>query len=102
LVGKFSSRKLIESLLVHYDAERDLRDICADIKVHQLSKMNYAKINSDENGNIKKGVIFLTYSALVGKRHGSKKGNTFTTRLDQLLQWCGKDFDGPIIFGKFL
>ncbi|KAI6190238.1 hypothetical protein M3Y97_00095300 [Aphelenchoides bicaudatus] len=87
---------------LHYDAERDLRDICADIPVHQLSKMAYAKISSAENSNVKKGVIFLTYSALVGSRnkHGSKDPNKITTRLDQLIQWCGKDFDGPIIFDE--
>lgn len=87
---------------MHYDAERDLRDIGADIPVYQLNKMAYAKINSPANGNIKKGVMFLTYSSLVGKRqNGKKKGDGITTRLDQLIQWCGKDFDGPIIFGKF-
>ena len=40
-----------------YDAERDLKDIGAGhIPVHFLSKMKYAKINSDINGNVKKVV----------------------------------------------
>ena len=51
-----------------YDAERDLRDIGASkITVHALNKMKYAKISADVNGSIKKGVIFSTYSSLIGE-----------------------------------
>lgn len=87
---------------LYYDAQRDLRDIGAPIRIYQLSKLNYAKISSSENGKIKKGVLFLTYSALIGSRgKGSKKSDKlFNSRLDQVVNWCGEDFDGPIIFGK--
>ena len=57
-----------------YDAERDLSDIGSEgIDVHFLSKMKYAKINSQINGNIRKGVIFATYSALIGESQGGGK-----------------------------
>ena len=50
-----------------YDAERDLRDIGAyNIDVHFLSKMKYGKINSALNNYVKKGVMYATYSALIG------------------------------------
>ncbi|KAK4029142.1 protein strawberry notch [Daphnia magna] len=81
-----------------YDAERDLRDIGAGkISVYALNKMKYAKISADVNGGIRKGVIFSTYSSLIGE---SQSGGKYRTRLKQLLQWCGEDFDGVIVFDE--
>lgn len=83
-----------------YDAERDLRDIGAGkIDVHPLNKFKYAKISSATNGNVKKGVVFSTYSALIGESSGAA-GGKYKSRLKQLLQWCGEDFDGLIIFDE--
>ncbi|XP_064424224.1 protein strawberry notch homolog 1 isoform X2 [Latimeria chalumnae] len=80
-----------------YDAERDLRDIGAkNIQVHSLNKFKYGKISSKHNGSVKKGVIFATYSSLIGE---SQSGGKYKTRLKQLLHWCG-DFDGVIIFDE--
>ncbi|XP_028174091.1 protein strawberry notch-like [Ostrinia furnacalis] len=82
-----------------YDAERDLRDIGAGkIEVHPLNKFKYAKISSAVNGNVKKGVVFCTYSALIGETQSTS--NKYRTRLKQLLQWCGEDFDGLIVFDE--
>uniref|UniRef100_A0A1A9W185 Helicase C-terminal domain-containing protein n=1 Tax=Glossina brevipalpis TaxID=37001 RepID=A0A1A9W185_9MUSC len=82
-----------------YDAERDLSDIgAAKIEVHPLNKFKYAKISSDVNNNCKKGVIFSTYSALIGE--SNNKTGKYRSRLKQLLQWCGEDFDGLIIFDE--
>jgi len=82
-----------------YDSERDLRDIGASkIEVHALNKFKYAKISSAVNGNVKKGVIFSTYSALIGE--STQSGGKYKTRLKQLLQWCGEDFDGPVVFDE--
>ena len=81
-----------------YDAERDLGDIGADkVEVFFLSKMKYAKINSAVNNNVKKGVLFATYSALIGESQG---GGKYKSRLKQVLHWCGDDFDGCIIFDE--
>lgn len=63
-----------------------------------ILQLKYAKINSTENNNIKKGVIFGTYSALIGESQNSTI--KYKTRLKQLLQWCGEDFDGVIIFDE--
>ncbi|KAK3855126.1 hypothetical protein Pcinc_038450 [Petrolisthes cinctipes] len=82
-----------------YDAERDLKDIgISHISVHFLSKMKYGKINSDLNGNVKKGVLFATYSALIGE--SSSGQGKYKTRLKQILNWCGDDFDGCIVFDE--
>eukprot|EP00092_Neocalanus_flemingeri_P007898 GFUD01008524.1.p1 GENE.GFUD01008524.1~~GFUD01008524.1.p1 ORF type:complete len:1137 (+),score=338.24 GFUD01008524.1:191-3601(+) len=81
-----------------YDAERDLKDIGAEkVEVFFLSKMKYAKINSAVNNNVKKGVLFATYSALIGESQG---GGKYKSRLKQILHWCGDDFDGCIIFDE--
>uniref|UniRef100_A0A2P2I206 Protein strawberry notch n=2 Tax=Hirondellea gigas TaxID=1518452 RepID=A0A2P2I206_9CRUS len=82
-----------------YDAERDFKDIgFTTMQVHFLSKMKYAKINSSVNGNIKKGVMFATYSALIGE--SCSGAGKYKTRLKQLLNWCGDDFDGCVIFDE--
>lgn len=104
-----------------YDAERDLRDIGAkNIQVHALNKVRYfvtvrsvhdvdvclisslfysqfkyGKISSKHNGSVKKGVIFATYSSLIGE---SQSGGKYKTRFQQLLHWCGEDFDGVVSF----
>lgn len=83
-----------------YDAQRDLRDIGASkLTVYSLNKLKYAKINSAANGNIKKGVIFSTYSAMIGESNNRDAGK-YKSRLKQLLQWCGEDFDGVIVFDE--
>ncbi|XP_059054768.1 protein strawberry notch [Achroia grisella] len=82
-----------------YDAERDLRDIGAgNIEVYPLNKFKYAKISSAVNGNVKKGVVFATYSSLIGETQSS--ATKYRSRLKQLLQWCGEDFDGLIVFDE--
>lgn len=39
------------------------------------------------------GVLFATYSALIGE---SQAGGQHRTRLRQILQWCGEAFDGVV------
>lgn len=83
-----------------YDAQRDLKDIGAGkIQVHALNKFKYAKINSAANGNVKKGVVFSTYSAMIGESNNRDAGK-YKSRLKQLLQWCGENFDGVIVFDE--
>lgn len=83
-----------------YDAERDLRDVGApNIKVHALNKMKYAKISGKENCNVKKGVIFSTYTSLIGECRGAKS-RKYRSRIKQLIQWFGVDYDGVIILDE--
>uniref|UniRef100_A0A8C1WD96 Protein strawberry notch homolog 1 n=1 Tax=Cyprinus carpio TaxID=7962 RepID=A0A8C1WD96_CYPCA len=98
LLGRKRSLWFSVSNDLKYDAERDLRDIGAkNIQVHSLNKFKYGKISSKHNGSVKKGVIFATYSSLIGE---SQSGGKYKTRLKQLLHWCGDDFDGVIIFDE--
>lgn len=47
---------------------------------------------------MKKGVVFSTYSALIGESNSAN--GKYKSRLKQLLQWCGEDFDGLIVFDE--
>ncbi|WOG97959.1 hypothetical protein DCAR_0417300 [Daucus carota subsp. sativus] len=77
-----------------FDARRDLDDVGAKfIEVHALNKLPYSKLDSKAVG-VKEGVIFLTYSSLIAS---SEQGRS---RLKQLVQWCGKDYDGLIVFDE--
>jgi len=44
---------------------------------------------------VRKGVIFATYSSLIGESHS---GGKYKTRFKQLIKWFGKDFDGCVSF----
>uniref|UniRef100_A0A6I8P8R0 Protein strawberry notch homolog 2 n=1 Tax=Ornithorhynchus anatinus TaxID=9258 RepID=A0A6I8P8R0_ORNAN len=75
-----------------YDAERDLKDIEApNIPVHALNKIKYGDTATSE------GVLFATYSALIGE---SQAGGQHRTRIKQILDWCGENFDGVIVFDE--
>ncbi|XP_018415037.1 PREDICTED: protein strawberry notch homolog 2 isoform X2 [Nanorana parkeri] len=74
------------------DAERDLRDIDASgIPIHALSKIKYGDTSASE------GVLFATYSALIGE---SQAGGQHRTRIKQIRDWCGENFDGLIVFDE--
>ncbi|MFH4977065.1 hypothetical protein AB6A40_003774 [Gnathostoma spinigerum] len=89
LLGRKRSLWLSVSSDLKFDAERDLRDIGAkNIKVHALNKFKYAKISGKENGNVKKGCVFATYSSLIGECRTAK--SKYRSRLKQLIQWCGQ------------
>lgn len=77
-----------------FDARRDLDDVGAmRIEVHALNKLPYSKLDSKSVG-VREGVVFLTYSSLIAS---SEKGRS---RLQQLVQWCGTEFDGLVVFDE--
>lgn len=61
--------------------------------MNPLNKLPYSKLDS-KNVGIKEGVVFLTYNSLIAS---SEKGRS---RLQQLVQWCGPEFDGLLIFDE--
>uniref|UniRef100_A0A673ZTR0 Protein strawberry notch homolog 1 n=1 Tax=Salmo trutta TaxID=8032 RepID=A0A673ZTR0_SALTR len=90
LLGRKRSLWFSVSNDLKYDAERDLKDIGAkNIQVHSLNKVRGCPV--------KKGVIFATYSSLIGE---SQSGGKYKTRFKQLLHWCGEDFDGVIVYDE--
>ncbi|KAL7592215.1 hypothetical protein Lser_V15G33893 [Lactuca serriola] len=77
-----------------FDARRDLDDVGATcVEVHALNKLPYSKLDSKTVG-IKEGVVFLTYSSLIAS---SERGRS---RLQQLVQWYGSEYDGLIVFDE--
>ena len=77
-------------------AEEELKAIDAScIAVHGLNKMSYAKISADVNGYVKEGLVFSSYLTLAGE---SQSNERYSTRLKQLVNWCGNDFDGVVVF----
>ncbi|KAH8244499.1 hypothetical protein KR026_011858, partial [Drosophila bipectinata] len=83
-----------------FDAERDFHDIGALDKIDlcSISKFRYNRIDSDENDNFKRGVIFCTYTALIGESLTSS--SKYRTRLKQITRWLGKKFNGVIVFDE--
>ena len=87
---------------LRHDAERDLQDLGCYTKVidgcQQLDKETKAfGLVSD----YKDGILFSTYSTLVSSVQSNKiLPQAKTSRLDQLIKWCGKDFDGCLIFDE--
>ena len=71
-----------------YDSERDMKDIGANIEVTALNKLKYGKINP-----ALQGVIFSTYSSLIGESNQTGKYNS---RLKQLIHWFGENYDGVV------
>ena len=61
-----------------------------------LNKLKYGRINKCD---LNKGVLFATYSSLIGE---SSQGVKYNTRLKQILDWCGRDFDGVVSFKCFV
>ncbi|CAF2524160.1 unnamed protein product [Rotaria sp. Silwood2] len=96
LLGRRKSLWLSVSNDLKYDAQRDLYDIGAQfIEVHALNKLKYAKISSPQNGGIKRGVIFATYSSLISESQNTSTKVKYNSRMKQLIQWLGgEDFDG--------
>ena len=104
---------------LYEDAKRDLSDLgladYAEKNCFNLGKLPYGSLVSASSstkskkkakkgkkskskqptGNYDEGVMFSTYSALIGK-----KTSTGETRLEQLIEWCGEDFDGLIMLDE--
>lgn len=61
-------------------------------------QFQYGKITTQKNGHFRNGVIFTTYSSLISASTVSKV--KLNTRLKQLVDWFGPEFDGCIIFDE--
>lgn len=93
LNGRKKAIWLSVSTDLKFDAERDLKDIGAKIPVHFLNKFTYGR-----RINIDHGIIFTTYAGLVSRSQTIK--GPLGSRIGQLIQWVGADFDGPIVFDE--
>lgn len=95
---------------LYEDAKRDLTDIglrrYAEDRTLLLGKAAYGNLEeqfySDEKtrGKQKGGLLFSTYSTLIsetGRGKNNDNGGQKKTRLDQIVDWCGEDFDGLLM-----
>lgn len=73
------------------DAQRDW----ADIGGKKEDVFSLSKTKADEKVKAPKGIMFTTYDTLANKSKTTKK-----TRLDQIVEWLGPDFDGVIAFDE--
>lgn len=73
---------------LHLDARRDLTDVGAvEIECHKTLTLHKKKVTLGD------GVFFSTYSGLTSSAQGKR-------RLDQIVEWCGKDFEGCVMFDE--
>ncbi|KAH8266648.1 hypothetical protein KR018_005640 [Drosophila ironensis] len=100
LKGRRRSLWISVSNDLKFDAERDLYDIGAldRIPLATMSKFKYSRIDSEENDNFNRGIVFCTYTALIGESQTASA--KYKTRLRQLVNWLGKRFDGVIVFDE--
>ncbi|MDQ8027590.1 MAG: strawberry notch family protein [Brevundimonas sp.] len=73
------------------DARRDWRAIGGG--AHDLVPLNSWKLG--ESVRLDKGIVFTTYATLRQPARGQK-----ISRLDQIVAWLGRDFDGVIAFDE--
>ncbi|OXA36832.1 Protein strawberry notch 1 [Folsomia candida] len=76
------------------DSKRDL----ADIGAREIKISNLTSIKCGEKVKYPEGVMFLTYSSLIGQ--GRVPGKGLATRIDQIIAWVGKYFEGLILFDE--
>lgn len=62
-------------------------------KCSLVIQFHYGKISGKRNGRVRKGIIFATYSSLIGE---SSNGGKYRTRFNQLLHWLGSRFEGVV------
>jgi hypothetical protein len=73
------------------DSIRDLKDIGAGkLPVIALNKLKYGRISKIEHPE---GVLFSTYSGLIGE---SSTGGKFNARFKQITDWLGPGFEGLV------
>jgi hypothetical protein len=90
LAGRRRHVWISKSATLIEDAVRDWSDLGgspADIQ-------NLSKWNPDDDIKMGDGILFVTYATL------RSVGKTGATRLNQLLDWLGRDFDGVIGFDE--
>jgi hypothetical protein len=90
--GRKKAVWISESQNLLNDAKRDIEGVGwnPDLVLSQ------SKVGGNDVIKIKEGILFTTYNSLKSR---AKTGNK-QTRLDQVLEWLGDDFDGVIAFDE--
>ena len=51
-----------------------------------------------QSQGVSKGILFCTYSMLIQEGNGARKKEA--ARLNQIVEWCGDDFEGALILDE--
>ena len=79
---------------LHWDAERDLKDIHVRIPIALLSKIASGYDVASLQNVFREGVLFCTYNSLIAQNAGGLK------RIEQIIGWFGEKYDGVIVFDE--
>ena len=90
--GRRKAIWISENQKLFHDAGRDWKAIGQDPK----KLFNLSKVKADSNIQAIDGIAYVTYGTLRSKA----KGKTGKERVQQLVDWFGKDYDGVIIFDE--
>ena len=71
------------------DAKRDMDDVGIDsgFPLFNITSCTYKPIRYS------RGVLFSTYASLISKKNNAV-GDEHKQRLEQIIEWCGHNFDG--------
>ena len=75
------------------DTRRDMNDVGINTNYNliNIKDMTYKPIREQ------RAVLFGTYRSLVSKKRKPSQGE-YASRLEQIIAWCGSNFDGKVIF----
>ncbi|EDV27087.1 uncharacterized protein TRIADDRAFT_54670 [Trichoplax adhaerens] len=84
------------------DAERDLKDINCFIKVIDgCQELDRETRVAGMSPQVKDGILFNTYATLISSgQRGFNPTHTRGSRIQQILDWCGDNFNGCLIFDE--
>lgn len=100
--GRQKSVWLSEKWSLLEDATRDWMDLGG--KKGDLFSLK--KVRADDSIETGSGILFATYDTLKGKptqaaqKKAEEEGKTTKTRVAQIVEWLGKDWDGVLIFDE--
>lgn len=82
----------------YVDAQRDLTDVgCHCSVINGCKELDQKTLALGLASSGREGVLFSTYAMLASSGNRSKSNGS---RFDQILKWCGDDFDGCIVFDE--
>lgn len=82
------------------DALRDAKDVTGNTADLSPQIFNLGKIKANERVERKTGIGFISYATLRSEEKNPEPGKLAKTRVDQIVEWLGADFDGVIAFDE--
>eukprot|EP00736_Rhodelphis_marinus_P007121 Rmarinus@m.14314 len=78
------------------DAQRDVKDVGCRIRlIEGIQDLQKRASGGKLSRTMQDGILFNTYATLISKGSAGRE-----SRLQQIIEWCGKDFDGCLVFDE--